>query len=187
MISGDVSDFETMHEILGHESVTIPFLQGLSVLDGKTGQPFPIAAVRLTQGRRSERGNALTTWLDIDVPPGPGQVLRIGLSSPRNGTSFAVAIPRDLEAPTPVRIDIGFRRMERDWDIESLTARLPNRTVRTIQPDDLATPMGAAANRNIFRSRFGRLTFKSHYRPSGSRLRKGNVARWSGDRGRYFD
>ncbi|HEU0082209.1 MAG TPA: hypothetical protein VFQ87_04990, partial [Bradyrhizobium sp.] len=63
---GDISDYSTMHEVFGHESVTVPFLDALSVLDARTGQPFPTSDLHLMLGRSSERADTLTTWLDVE-------------------------------------------------------------------------------------------------------------------------
>jgi hypothetical protein len=113
-----------MHEILGHESVTEPFLDAISILDGRTGQPLPKEALKLLQGRSSEVADSLTTWIDVDIPPGPGETVWISLGGMGAGTSFAVAIPRDLESSMPVRLDVGFRRKAKGWTVDSLGARL---------------------------------------------------------------
>ncbi|NPU65932.1 hypothetical protein HL667_13095 [Bradyrhizobium sp. 83012] len=120
---GDLLDFRTMHDILGHESVTGPFLNALSIRDAWSGARLSAQEFKLTQGRSNEVGDSLTSWIDVEIPPGKGQVVWFGVAG-MGDVSFGVAIPRDAALAMPVRLDVGFSRSGRDWAVEQFSARL---------------------------------------------------------------
>jgi hypothetical protein len=124
ILTGGLHNFDTMHEILGHESVTNPFIHSLSILDARTGERLPQDSLSLAQGRSSEVGDSLTAWLDVEIPPGTGRAVWIGLDGKGTGPSFAVVIPRDLDSRIPVRLDVQFKSLGNRAVVESLSARL---------------------------------------------------------------
>ncbi|MGJ4948188.1 caspase family protein [Bradyrhizobium sp. HKCCYLS20291] len=120
---GDLLDYQTMHEIFGHESVTGPFLNALSIRDAWTGEKLAPAEFKLTQGRSNEVGDSLTSWIDVEIPPGKGRAVWFGVAG-MGEVSFGIAIPRDATLTIPVRLDVGFSRQGRDWAVEQVSARL---------------------------------------------------------------
>lgn len=140
--TGSLHNFDTMHQILIHESVTYPFIESLSILDGNTGDKLPLDSLRLEQGRSSEVGDNLTAWLDVEIPPGAGGSVWIGLGGGDSATSFAVIIPRDLNSHIPVRLDVQFKSsIGRRAVVESLSARLAEPRVNDYVSDVCWRPL----------------------------------------------
>jgi hypothetical protein len=120
-----LTDFSIMHDILGHEGTTDPWVDTLRILDVDTQEPvFP--AVILKEGRREQVGRTLTAWVDVLVAPAPGCAVWIGVGGKNDSPSLAVVIPRDLEVSTPVRLDVAFekKRPYKPWTMTAMSARL---------------------------------------------------------------
>jgi hypothetical protein len=103
---GDLVDFGVMHEILRHESVTNPWIESLRVLDADSEQPVAPETVRLSQGYSEQVADSLTAWVDVVIAPGEGAVW---VGAGESSTSFAVILPRDIQYPFPVRLDLCYR------------------------------------------------------------------------------
>lgn len=122
---GDLRDFTMMHEILGHETITGPWLNALQFLDARTGDPAPPEAARIVAARRQEIDSRAAAWIDLAVMPRSGGALWIGVNGLADEASTAVVIPQDLSFPIPVRLDVSFERTASgDWSISALSARL---------------------------------------------------------------
>jgi hypothetical protein len=125
----ELNDFSIMHQVLGHESTTSPWVETLRILDARRGKPVAPNSVRLSEGRREEIGDRMTAWVDIQVEPGADEVVWIQIGGERKQPSIAVAIPRDERLVIPVRLDVRFRApvnsaVDRQWMVEAMTTRL---------------------------------------------------------------
>jgi hypothetical protein len=120
----ELADFDMMHEIFGHEYLTIPWLERLKILDVETGQPVRPDSVQLLQGNSQELAGTFTAWVDVVIAPHPGQAVWISAGGSDDEPSFAVAIPRDINMPLPARLDIALRKAGPQWKIAGLSARI---------------------------------------------------------------
>ena len=116
---GDLADFGVMHQILRHESITDPWVETLRILDVESEQPVEPEVVTLSRGRSEEVAGSLTAWVDVAVAPGQGAVW---VSAGGRPASFAVVLPRDIQSPMPVRLDLSFRLGTRQ--LEAMAARV---------------------------------------------------------------
>jgi|RhiMetdeSRZDD1v2_1073273.scaffolds.fasta_scaffold00995_2 hypothetical protein len=136
---GDLANYDIMHEILRHESVTDPWRDSLRILDVDSGEPVP-ETVRLVEGRSQQVGNSLTAWVDIAVAPGPGKAVWIAAGGREAGEpSCAIVVARDRESPVPVRLDIAYRVEDASGPtrLESMSARLAAPQSRGSEVDEI--------------------------------------------------
>lgn len=129
--SANLLDFGFMHQVLGNENRTIPWIDLLTIttLDGAPVDP---KAVRVLDGKTSTKDNL--TWLDVEVTPGPpNQALWLAFNAGRwsgpeatKPMSYAALLPRDTRHPMPVRLEIGWVAVEDFWQLrpDYLSARL---------------------------------------------------------------
>jgi hypothetical protein len=123
---GDLGDYALMHEVFGHEHITEPWVETLRILDVDRGTPVPTRTVTISEAQSQEANGRLTAWVDVEVDPGAGEAVWIQSGGDRGQPSLAVAVPRDLHSPIPVRLDLTFRAVPNDWKwaLETMTARL---------------------------------------------------------------
>jgi hypothetical protein len=115
--SGDLSDYDVMHEIFNHETVTWPWVNTLKILDVDSGDAVPPASVTLAEGYRQERGDTITAWVDIRVEPAQGKAIWLQAGS------------------VPVRLELAFHAPPQhgEWTLEAMSARLA--PPRDLNPD----------------------------------------------------
>jgi hypothetical protein len=124
---GELADFTIMHNIFGHEDITEPWVATLRILDVETERPIP-EVVRLAKGRSQQVGKTVTAWVDVLVMPAQGRAVWIGAGGRNDSPSFAVAVPRDVDVATPVRLDVGFENTAGPWVMTAMSARLQDPT-----------------------------------------------------------
>ena len=120
----DFHNYNVMHQVLGHESITGPWLHSLRLLDAGTGEAVPGDVLQLVGSHVQETDERLSAWLDAAVSPGEGQALWIGAEGRGDGPSFAIVVPREIESPIPVRLDLTFQKEGYDWSLVDMSARL---------------------------------------------------------------
>lgn len=140
-----LSDFNVMHRVFDSESMTHPWIDSLVLLDADTHAPAPRDALHLV-GARAERGeNALTAWIDVHVAPARGKALWIQVGGDESLRAHAVVVPRDLNFPMPVRLDVSFQRnanpKEWRWAIDSFTARIAPPNDMPVEAEEVWRPM----------------------------------------------
>lgn len=121
----DLSNFDIMHAILGHESVTYPWLDSLRYLDARTGEAADPGTIKIEASRSQEIDDRIVAWLDFTVAPnGGGGALWIGAGGREGELDAAVVIPSDFIHPLPARLDIMFNRGEQGWALSQMSARI---------------------------------------------------------------
>ncbi|WP_162256426.1 caspase family protein [Sphingomonas sp. Root710] len=125
-VKGDLFNFNVMHEVLGHESVTDPWIRSLRFLDAWTGESVDPTVAEIFAAHRQEIDGRIAAWVDMTVQPGQGEALWIaaGAGGDEDTTGAAIAIPRDAWQPIPVRLDIQFDASEGPWKLRQMSARL---------------------------------------------------------------
>ncbi len=121
---GDLFNFRIMHEVLGHENVTDPWIQSLRFLNARSGEAADPQVARIFASHTQQIGGRIAAWVDLAVEPGEGDALWIGAGGGDDAPSAAVVIPRDQSKPIPVRLDVLFNAGERDWQLTQMGARL---------------------------------------------------------------
>jgi hypothetical protein len=66
--------------------------------------------ISVSEGQSSEDADRLTAWVDVLVAPGSGKAVWIQAGGNAGRPQLAVVIPRDLHFPTPVRLDLSFKK-----------------------------------------------------------------------------
>jgi Caspase domain len=139
--SGDLGNYELMHEVLGHESIAGPWVGSLRLLDLDTASPADPDAMRVRNARTREAEGLRMAWLDLTVAPGAGKALWLKVAAEYGGSSAAAVIPRDFQ-PIPVRLDLVYAKDadHSGWSLQSMTTRLaspdglPDEAQRVWQP-----------------------------------------------------
>jgi hypothetical protein len=122
--SGDLLDYGIMHEVLGHEAVTHPWIETLTFRDAVTGEAADPGVARVYAARSQEIDGRIAAWLDLAVAPGEGERLWIAAGGGDLSPGAAVAIPRDRKHPIPVRLDVQFESCPDGWRLRQMRARL---------------------------------------------------------------
>jgi hypothetical protein len=118
----DLADFSVMHEVFGHETVTEAWLANLMILDVETGEPLG-RDVRLLRSQRREAGDTVHAFIDVAVGNGAGRAVWLQVGDSSRGIR-GVAVPRDLDGPIPLRLDVALQQAGPVWQVATLSARL---------------------------------------------------------------
>ena len=121
---GDLLDFGIMHEVLGHEDATQPWIDSLQFLDAVTGEGVDPTVAKVFAAHSQQIEDRLVAWIDLAIEPGEGERLWIAAGGDDTAPGAAVAIPRDSEHPIPVRLDVRFQREADGWNLKQMGARL---------------------------------------------------------------
>ncbi|WP_242187221.1 caspase family protein [Sphingomonas sp. CARO-RG-8B-R24-01] len=121
---GDLFDYGIMHEVLGHETATVPWTTTLQFLDARTGETADARTTRIYAAHSQEIGDRIVAWVDIAVEPEEGEALWIGAGATDMSPGSAVVLPRDLKYATPVRLDVQLDREGGQWRVTQMSARL---------------------------------------------------------------
>ena len=122
--AADLFNFTIMHEVLGHEGVTEPWISSLQFLDARSGEPTDPEVARIFAAHKQEIDGRVAAWVDIAVQPGEGTSLWIGAGGGDNAVGCAIVVPRDLNYPIPVRLDLQFDQTGPGWQLRQMSARL---------------------------------------------------------------
>lgn len=122
--TADLSNFRIMHEVLGHESVTDRWIKSLQFLNARTGERADPNVARIFSAHSQEIDDRIAAWVDIAVEPGEGEALWISAGGSPDMVGCAIGIPRDLQHPIPVRLDLQFDRAGDEWQLRQMGARL---------------------------------------------------------------
>lgn len=120
----DLFNFTIMHDVLGHEGVTEPWIKSLRFLDARTGEPIDQDVARIFAAHKQEIDGRIAAWVDVTVQPGEGSALWIGAGGGDNTVGCAIGVPRDLNYPIPVRLDLQFDQTGPEWQLRQMSARL---------------------------------------------------------------
>jgi hypothetical protein len=123
---GDLSNRTLMHAILGHESITDPWIASLAFVDAQTRERAAADAVRIIGAYSQEIDTRVAAWIDMAVAPNPGGAIWIGTTGDKKaGTaSSAVIIAQDRYHPIPARLDVMLDRRNGPWVLLAMSARL---------------------------------------------------------------
>ncbi len=130
----DLSNFGLMHQVFGHETITMPWQETMRLLDPETNGPIANGVVRLMAGHREERESRLTAWLDLLIDRGPGSSVWMSVGGRPGEPCYAVILPRDLHTPIPVRLDVTYENTLNGYVLKDLSARIAD-------PSETTTPM----------------------------------------------
>ena len=125
---GDLIDPTLMHEVLGHEDATIPWINSLRYLDARTGKEAPSWTSFMFASHSQQIGDRIVAWLDLSIQPGKGELLWIGTDGTGGVPGSAVVIPRDLLHSMPVRLDVQLDHSGAGWQVTRMSARLADPT-----------------------------------------------------------
>lgn len=121
---GDLFNYLIMHEVLGHETATIPWIESLLFLDAHTGEQADAGIARIFASHSQQIQDRIAAWLDLLIEPGEGKAIWISAGGGKGATGSAVVIPRDLNHPMPVRLDVQLSLVGRIWQLTQMRARL---------------------------------------------------------------
>lgn len=124
----DLTRFDMMHAIFNHEGITDPWTSSLRFLDARTGEDAAPDIARIIAAHNQEIDGRSVSWIDLAIAPAPGGALWIGAGDLAQGSSASVTIPRDLNYPMPVRLDIAYADSPTGWTLSSISARLADPT-----------------------------------------------------------
>lgn len=150
--SNDLANYAIMHEIFGHENVTLPWVDGVIITDVRSGDPIQHNSVVLIEARTNATDDHVSAWIDISIKPDAGGAVWISARG-QDGSFVTVAIPRDLEDDMPVRLDVDLRRDEGgEWIVGSMSAWLgrvrdrqsPWSQLQEVQDAELFSDLGSA-------------------------------------------
>ncbi len=137
---GDLFDFSIMHEVFGHETATMSWLDSLRYLDARTGEQANATEAHIFASHSQQIGDRIVAWLDLAINPGEGKMLWIGAGGQDGAPQSAVMIARDLSYAMPVRLDVQLDQGEGGWLVTQMSARLADpASANVYMPDSWKT------------------------------------------------